>query len=316
MVIPMMEAMNSIVLKHSIDLLVEAYQKHLLNVAGLQPSSCYKWSRFVRLFLQAQFKRSVAKAALDQLTPALFLNYVLDQAKRWQPGHLQSMASALRSFCRFLCVSGRLPRDLSTALPAISGAHREELPTYLSPKQVTTLLKSFDRRTVMGRRDYAMVLCLVRLGLRAGEVASLKLEDLDWANGLLLLRSPKSRRDRQLPISQDVGAALTAYLRVAGATEPSRVVFRNYYTLKPLTRSGVSDRVAVALDRAKIHAPLGRAHLLRRTFATHLVQRGVSLKAVADCLGHAGLHTTQTYAKVNLPMLREVVQPWPVEVVR
>jgi len=297
-----------------IDLLIGKYQEHLIEVAGLQPSTCQKWTFFVRLFLNTQFRPKALERELAQLEPQVLLGFVLQQAEHYPPGQLQSLASALRSFCRFLCVSGRHPQDLSAALPSISGHHREELPTYLSRKQFQQLLEVFDRRTLLGKRDYALVLCLGRLGLRAGELAGLSLEDVDWRAGYLRLSPAKARQERQLPLPQEVGHALVTYLRSAPPKEPTRRLFRTDDGQRPLSPGWLSERVGIAMARAGLGSSGKRAHLLRRTFATHLVQQGASLKAVADLLGHASLSTTQVYAKVNLPMLRAVAQPWPKEV--
>jgi integrase/recombinase XerD len=306
--------MKTIASQSPIDLLVADYQEHLLHVAGLQLSTGQKWTFFVRLFLKAQFKPRARKLPLGQLEARALLNFVLQQGQHYPPGQLQSLASALRSFCRYLCARGHHPRDLSAALPPISGSHREDLPRYLSGTQLTQLLESFDRRTSLGKRDYALTLCLARLGLRAGEVAGLSLEDVDWRNGRLRLAAPKGRRERHLPLPQEVGQALAAYLRSAPPVGLSRVLFRTRRGQRPLRSGWLSQRVGTALARAGLGAAGKSAHLLRRSFATQLVQQGVSLKAVADLLGHASLSTTQVYAKVNLPMLRAVAQPWPQEV--
>jgi integrase/recombinase XerD len=306
--------MKAIAFQSPVDLLVEDYQEHLIHVAGLQPSTCQKWTFFVRLFLQAQFKPRTRKLPLRQLEPGALLNFVLQQGEHYPPGQLQSLACALRSFCRYLCVRGHHPRDLSAALPSISGAHREDLPRYLSPTQLQQLLESFDRRTLLGKRDYAITLCLARLGLRAGEVARLRLEDLDWRNGQLRLTAPKGRCERRLPLPEEVGQALATYLRSAPPKGLTRVLFRTRRGQRPLRSGWLSQRVGIALARAGLGAAGKGAHLLRRSFATQLVQQGVSLKAVADLLGHTSLSTTQVYAKVNLPMLRGVAQPWPKEV--
>ena len=306
--------MKAIALKSPVDHLVEDYQEHLINVAGLQPSTCQKWTFFVRLFLNAQYRPKAPEVPLHQLKPGVLLDFVLQQGEHYRPGHLQSLASALRSFCRFLCVSGRHPQDLSAALPSISGQHREDLPIYLSRAQLRALLEVFDRRTVLGKRDYAMVLCLAGLGLRAGEVSRLSLDDVDWREGWLRLAAPKGRRERRLPLPDQAGRALAAYLRSAPPKGATRLLFRTVRSQRAMSRSWLSQRVGAALARAGLGAPGKRAHLLRRTFATHLVQQGASLKAVADILGHASLSTTQVYAKVNLPMLRAVAQPWPGEV--
>ena len=305
--------MKAIASKSPLDHLVEDYQQYLTDVAGLRTSTSQKWTFFVRLFLNAQFKPKAAELPVRQLEPGVLLNFVLQQGKHYPPGQLQSLASALRSFCRFLCVTGRHPRDLSAALPSISGHHREDLPIYLSGSQLRQLLDVFDRRTLLGKRDYALALCLARLGLRAGELARLSLEDLDWRHGRLRLAAPKGRRERQLPLPEEVGRAVAAYLRTAPPNRTLRRRFRTACGQRPVSAAWLSRRMGVALARAGLAAPGKGAHLLRRTFATHLVQQGVSLKAVADLLGHASLSTTQVYAKVNLPMLRAVAQPWPGE---
>ena len=227
---------------------------------------------------------------------------------------MQVLASALRSFCRFLCVSGHHSRDLSPALPSIAGDRREELPVYLSPEQVEQVLGGLDRRTVAGKRDYALVLCLARLGLRVGEAARLSVDDVDWRNGVLRLRSTKGRRERQLPLPQEVGQALAAYLRSAPPAGTDRALFRSLYGPHSLSPATLSQRVGTALARTGVAAAGQRAHRLRHTCATLLVQQGVPLKAVADLLGHASLNSTRIYAKVNLPMLRALAQPWPGEV--
>jgi site-specific recombinase XerD len=142
----------------------------------------------------------------------------------------------------------------------------------------------------------------------------LGLDDLDWRNGRLRLTAPKSRRERCLPLPEEVGQALTAYLRSAPPTGTTRRLFRTARLQRPMRADWLSARIGLAMARAGLGSPGKKAHLLRRTFATHLVEQGASLKAVADLLGHASLSTTQVYAKVNLPMLRQVAQPWPVEV--
>jgi integrase/recombinase XerD len=306
--------MNSIASNSPLDLLVEEYQAHLLNVAGLKPGTCERWSFFVRLFLNAQFKPKFLEEELRQLDAQALLSFVLAQGEHYLPARLQVLASALRSFCRFLCVSGRHPRDLSRALPSIAGDRREELPVYLSPEQLDRVLGGFDRRTVAGKRDYALVLCLARLGLRVGEAARLSVDEVDWRNGVLRLRATKGRRERQLPLPQEVGQALTAYLRSAPPQGATRALFRSLYGPHSLSPATLSQRVGIALARAGVTAPGRRAHRLRHTCATLLVQQGVPLKAVADLLGHASLNSTRIYAKVNLPMLRAVAQPWPGEV--
>jgi len=204
--------MKTVVSKSLVDQLVEEYQEYLVNVAGLKASSSLCWIFFVRLFLQAHFKPKVTALDFQRLSARALLDYVLAQSQRHSPGRLQSLASALRSFCRFLCVTGRLPEDWSAALPPIAGHHREDLPRYLTSAELQKLLGSMETGTRIGKRDYAIVLCLARLGLRAGEVARLTLEDVDWRTGVLRLAQPKGRRERLVPLPAEVGQALVGYL--------------------------------------------------------------------------------------------------------
>lgn len=307
--------MDTIVSTSGMEALIADYHEYLCNVAGLQPSTCSKWIYFARLFLGRGFKgkRNSPPLAIAELTPAVLLQFVFEEAKNSHPERLQSLASGLRSFCRYLRVSGRHAQDLSGALPAVSSRHRTELPTYLTNKQYEATLAQFNRSTLLGKRDYAIALCMGRLGLRAGEVARLTLDDVDWEGGSLRLIGSKGRRERQLPLPVAVAQAVITYLRVAKFRGPSRALFRTTDGCSPLCSKWLSERVGLAVARAGLGPRGKKAHLLRRTFATHLVQGGVSLKAVADLLGHADLRTTQVYAKVNLPMLRQVAQPWPKE---
>ena len=305
--------MKTIVSKSTITPLIEEYRHHLTDVAGLLPSSCRSYVFCVRAFLEAQCKPDAPSLDLRHLEPRVLLDFVLQQSHAYSPSRLQLLASGLRSFCRFLCATQQHDQDLSGAIPPISGHHREALPTYLTRSELRQLLGAFDRRTTVGKRDYAIGLCLARLGLRAGEVAGLTLDDVDWHQGRVRLKATKGRRERLLPLPAEVGQALAAYLRRARPSGPSRALFRALDGQRPLSAARLSHGVGAAMSRADLGPPGGRAHLLRRTLATHLVQQGASLKAVADLLGHASLSTTQIYAKVNLPMLRTVALPWPGE---
>jgi len=178
-------------------------------------------------------------------------------------------------------------------------------------QQNQSSFRDAPQRTRAGQRELAVLLCLARLGLRAGEVAHLNLEDLDWRAGMVHLRQTKSRRERLLPLPHDLGQALVRYLRPRPPGTACRRVFLSLRDPGPVGTDAISSLARRALKRAAIACPRPGAHVFRYTVASQLVQKGASLKAIADWLGHRSLSSTQLYAKVNLPMLRIVAQPWP-----
>jgi site-specific recombinase XerD len=190
---------------------------------------------------------------------------------------------------------------------------RAPLPRSLSDEHLATLLASFDLHTATGRRDHAMVMCMAGVGLRAGDVAALSLDDLDWRAGTLRLSRGKERRASMLPLTAPVGRALVGYLRHGRPRTPARRVFVRHQLPvgHPLTSQAVSAAVRLAFMRARLDVPSKGAHVLRHTAATRMVRAGTSLKEVADILRHRRLETTMIYAKVDLATLVEVAQPWP-----
>jgi integrase/recombinase XerD len=294
-----------------LEALLEAYRQYLLQTAGMQPSTCRCWSFYVREFLKAHFKSPAVRVDLGALDPPKIRRFFQEQARSYPPARLQALGVALRSFFRFLCLSGRHPQDLSGAIPRIADPGREELPAYLSEAQLEQVFQAVDEHTVAGQRQAAILLCLARLGLRAGEVAQLNLEGIDWPAGILQITRTKGRVDRLLPLPRDLGQALVRYLRQRPPDTDCRRVFLSLRDGGPLGSRTISALAGAALKRAAIPCVRPGAHVFRHTVASHLVQKGASLKAVADWLGHHSLTTTQLYAKVNLPMLRTVAQPWP-----
>jgi len=296
--------------------LVRKFREHLLSTQGLAPRTCEARLFYVREFLQDQLKSRRRKLRLQELTPELLLNYVLKRSAQDSSGRLQALASALRSFGRFLQFSGRSRHDWVPALPRIASPGRSCLPDYLQPEQLSDLLKSIDTTTASGLRNSAILLCLARLGLRAAEVSALTLDQIRWRTGVIDLGAGKVRRERQLPLPGDVGRAIADYLQARKIRPDSRRVFCAIRNGKALCPAAISQVVKRALQRAGIPTPRPGAHLLRRTLASHLIQHGVSLKAIADLLGHRCLDTTRIYVHVNHSMLLEVSRPWPTEVSR
>lgn len=295
-----------------IDPLIDGYKRHLIEAAGLRPATTKRWMAWARLFLRRPFGRR-GGVALARLTPLTVLHYFLEGARNYSPGQLQSMASGLRCFFRFLLGSGRTAVDLSQGIPSVATGGRENLPDYLSGDQLKQVLQvAPEDESPVGLRDHALLLCLAQLALRAGEVARLKLNDVNWHQGVLILAQTKGRRERRLPLPDEVGKALVQYLRHGRPVTTHRHLFVSSWRAIPMSADGVS-RVARRMIARSGVKPQGQAgaHLFRRTAASHLVQRGVSIKEVADLLGHGSLKTTMAYAQVNLPMLRELARPWP-----
>jgi len=295
-----------------IDHLIRTYQHYLRNAKGLAPHTCAVRASKVKHFLIKQWKRASGHLTLSKLRAPDILKYVTGQGTRYKPTSLQHLASTLRSFLRFLILTGQAPAELVHAVPKIQAGPRVASPDYLSETQLATLLKSLDAQTSCGARDQALVLCLVQLGLRAGEAAGLVLEDLNWRQATLRLIQTKGQRERLLPLTPEVGKALAHYLKcVRPTTTTHRRVFVGLPHGGPLSGRGVSALIAEALRRTHLIFPRPGAQLLRRTFATHLAQRGCNIKVIADLLGHRYLNSTGLYVHVNLPLLQTVAQPWP-----
>ena len=294
-----------------IEHLLVTYHEHLLQVAGLQPSTCQRWTFFARQFLNAKIKPKAAHLDLAALDWRNIGDFFQAQAKLHSPARLQAMGTGLRSFFRYLCFSGRHPQDLSNTIPRIADPGREDLAEYLSLAQLQQVLQTAAGRTVAERRQRAVLLCLARLGLRAAEVAQLNLDDVDWRGGLIRITRTKGRQERLLPLPHDLGQALARYLRHRPKEATCRRIFLCLRHAGPVGANTISALAVRALKQAAIGCARPGAHIFRHTVASHLVQKGASLKAVADWLGHRHLSTTQLYAKVNLPLLRTVVQPWP-----
>ena len=298
----------------SLESILRDFENHLSDSSGLAPATCRCWVFYTRGFLRAMFGPSCRRVSMGSINSRTLLDHVMEMSKKYPPLRLQSMGSALRSFCRFLQCRGYLRDDLSQSIPRIGCRNREYLPDYLTPDQVESLLDSANRSTRTGKRDFAILLMLSRLGLRANEVSRLTLEQIDWSRAVICLRQTKGRRERSLPLSNELGKALVDYLQKGRPRSQSRHFFLNSKTGGCLSPGSISTIVRSTLKRVGLSRTSAGSHLLRRSVATNLVQNGVSLKAVADLLGHLSLSTTQIYAKVNLPMLREVSMPWPVEV--
>jgi integrase len=234
---------------------------------------------------------------------------VLVESEALSVGSAQFFVCALRSFLRFCFIEGFVEADLSQAALSVTGRRRSSLPRGISRADAKALLGGCDRRLAIGRRDYAVILTLLRLGLRASEVAALRLDDIDWRAGELVVRGKGGREDA-LPLPGDVGAAIAAYLRRGRPACDRREVFlRALAPIGPLGRGGVSTVVRRACEHAGL-AKVG-AHRLRHTAACEMVSAGVPLAHIGQVLRHRSPISTAIYARVDVDRLRQLAQPWP-----
>jgi integrase/recombinase XerD len=291
----------------SIDRLVGAYGEYLASERCLNARTIPSHTEFAREFAKKRF--GSGDPIWDQLTPLDVTDFVRHESRRCSTGYCKLKVTWLRSFLRFLHLRGHISRDLAGCVPAVAGWRLAWLPKGLEPDQVERLLGSADPSTAIGRRDAAIVRLLVRLGLRASDVAALELDDLDWRAGEVVVCG-KGRRQSRLPLPHDVGKAIAAYLRRGRPPSPTRKVFLwSHAPYLPLSPSGVVAVVRTALRRAGIAA--GGARVLRQTVATQILHHGGSLGEIAHVLRHRHIDTTAIYAKVDLSSLRTLVQPWP-----
>jgi len=294
-----------------LDQLIQAFQQHLRRTRGTHPAVCHNYGRYVRTFLQGVFGEGVVNVtALDAPQVSQFISSLTG---RYRPSTISLASTALRAFFRFLRLDGRRDDRLDAAVPSVVNRKLAGLPRHIEEDQLKFLLASLDSSTPRARRDRAIILCVARLGLRAGEAVGIRLDDIDWREGVLHIRTRKTGRGALLPLPQDVGRAIAEYLRNGRPPTSVRHVFVLHHLRvgAPATQHTVCDAVKIALKQAHIKAPISGPNLLRHSLATQLIRRGTSLKMIADLLGHHCLEATQVYAKLDLPSLREVAQPWP-----
>lgn len=292
----------------AVEELLARFRHYLLIERSVTVPVADAYVRWVRPFVQAI-------AATD---PELTFERVdAAQVSRFLTGHLprlgrksaQMTASSLRSFLRFLHTEGVIPVELAAAVPAFAYRRQSGLPEPLTSAQVQALIGACDPSRPVGRRDLAVITCLLRLGLRCGEVGALRLDDLDWTNGTVTVHG-KGHRVDVLPLPVDVGQALVDYLRRGRPATSQRVVFLTAVApVRALAPSGVScivTRAARRADLGTIHA-----HRLRHTAASATLNAGATLEQVAHVLRHASPATTAVYAKTDLSRLATLTRPWP-----
>lgn len=295
---------------------IQRFDDYLRTASGLQEATRTYRRRYVREFLQEFFRDEAVD--MSRLAPKDVVVYLSKRAARLKPASTKVVASSLRSYFRFLRLHGQCEEALTLAVPAPASRRLASLPKVLTDAEVRQLLAVFDRGTTAGRRDYAITRCFSDLGLRAGEVARLRLDDIDWRRGIVRIAGTKPRRDDQLPLTSLIGVAIAAYIRRGRPQTPERQVFLRVRPpigqgVKPST---VHDVILRAAARAGMSSIIKGTQILRHTAATRMLHHGASIKEVADVLRHRSLDTTTIYTKVDLPRLAAVAARWPQEVKR
>jgi integrase/recombinase XerD len=290
-----------------LEVLLEDYRRYLLVERRLCDHTVIDvYEPAARLFLAGW--EGPDGLGLEQLCARDVSMFLARECPKRGASEARNLACALRSLLRYLHLAGLIEAPLVWVVPSLADLRDRTLPRGLEPAAVRRLLASCDRRTLLGRRDHAILLLLVRLGLRAGEVASIQLEDIDWRAGLLLVHGKGSRHD-ELPLPVDVGEAVVSYLRRRPRCECRALFLRVTAPRRELNRSTVGWVVRAACDRAGL--PRVGAHRLRHTAATEMLRAGASLAEIGQVLRHREQKTTAKYAKVDRKALRALARPWP-----
>ncbi|MPZ24172.1 MAG: tyrosine-type recombinase/integrase [Dehalococcoidia bacterium] len=289
---------------------VQAYKQYLREDRGLAEATIINYAPFIDRFLTDRFGTGLVQLA--QLEASDVVRFVQREARCLQLKRAKLLTTALRSFLLYARYRGAIHVDLAAAVPCVANWSQPAIPRGIAPEQIRRLLSHIDRGTPMGRRDYAILLLLARLGLRAGEVVRLELEDIDWADGSLRVHGKRGHR-RHLPLPAEVGEALAAYLQDGRPGSASRQVFlRARAPVRGfLSQCAVGSIVRHALRRAGIDAPTSGAHQFRHGLATEMLRHGASLGQIGDLLGHQSPQTTTIYTKVDVDGLRSLALPWP-----
>jgi len=288
----------------------QAYEQYLREARGLAEATIVSYVPFISHFLKDCFEDG--PVTLSALSARDVVSFVQRQARRLHRKRAKLMTSALRSFLKYTQFHGEMVLDLAAAVPVVPNWSMASIPRAISPDQAKQLLDSIDQHTAVGRRDYAILLLLARLGLRSNEVALLELDAIDWNTGTFSVRSKSGLRN-EFPLPFVVGKAIAAYLRDGRPVSASRRVFlRAKAPIRGFRgASAVGSIVRHALKRTGIKAPTYGTHQFRHGLATEMLRQGASLSEIGDVLGHRHPQTTMIYTKVDLDALRTLALPWP-----
>jgi len=288
----------------------QAFERYLREDRALASATIVNYMPFISTFLNDRF--SNGQVTLCRLSASDVVRFIQRQAPRLHQKRAKLLTTALRSFLQYARYRGDITLDLAAAVPPVANWSMTSIPRAISADHVRQLLASINRRTAIGRRDYAILLLLARLGLRSSEVAFLELDDIDWKSGRFSVRG-KSGRRTDLPLPNDVGKAIVEYLQHGRPQSASRRLFlRAKAPIRGFLGScAIGSIVHHALERAGIDTPTKGAHQFRHGLATQMLRQGASLTEIGEVLGHRSPQTTKIYTKVDLDALRMLALPWP-----
>lgn len=289
---------------------LDDYRRYLLQERGLAEATLEYFVRFAEQFLSARFGNGDLN--LSELCAKHVTDFVQNRALQLSPGRAKLLVTALRSLLRYMRHQGEISIDLARCVPPVAMWSLSTLPKSLPVGVVQRLLDHHERETPQGKRNYAVLLLLARLGLRACEIVALELDDIDWDNGRITIRG-KGGHLAQMPLPSDIGEAIALYLRFGRPCCSCRRVFpRHRAPVRGFAHSiTVSTIVRRALIEAGVDSVRKGAHLFRHTLATDLLRQEVSLDEIGELLRHQSPNTTALYAKVDLIALRTLALPWP-----
>ena len=304
--------------KSNLDKMMEEFDDYLLNVCGIVEGSRIRNQKYVRIFLAKFFSNNSIK--LSDLTPIKVRELLYNNFQQYTHSGLRVFIGFIRRFFRFLQFKGVGDPLLIQSLPKMIEWKSTNLPNSLNTQELKKVLATCDRSSAIGKRDYAIIIFMLELGLRANEVANLTLDSINWHSQIVHILSSKSRKSYELPMTQKIMDALIDYLKHGRpkTTLPHIFVYHVAHSTsrfhidvgQGITPQIVSEIAARAITRSGVKTkPLG-SHVLRKTFATNLLRKGATIKEIADLLGHSSIDTATIYTKVDFEKLAQVSLPW------
>lgn len=290
---------------------IGAFGEHLLDVQALSPATCRQYTPFAEQFLTERF--ADVNVELGELDAGDVVGFIRRQSSRLSPARAKCATIAMRSFLRYLRLRGDVVIDLAAAVPTVPNWSMTAIPRAIAPDHLRAVLDGCRRDTAVGCRDYAILLLLARLGLRAGEIVSLTLDSIDWGRGCVAVVGSKVGQRSELPLPADVGSAIAEYLqRGRPRSDCRRLFLRMSAPISGLgSQTSVSSIVGAAITRTGVNPPHRGAHQFRHALACEMLRQGASLTEVGSLLRHQHQKTTAIYAKVDFVALRPLSLAWP-----